>query len=144
VAAELVSAEGKPVARAEAVAGPDGVARLEFPSPPPGAYKAVAVSERPGAPPERASAAVAVRSSGPEDSDVAPRPDLLRAVAEATGGTFSTLPRGGLPDLRLNDPEVVEVGRRKDVPVWDRWWALALLAAALAGEWVLRRRWGHW
>jgi len=30
------------------------------------------------------------------------------------------------------------------VPIWDRWWTLALLAAALSAEWVLRRRWGYW
>ncbi len=73
-----------------------------------------------------------------------PRPELLRALAEATGGAFSALPDGGLPDLRLTDPEVVEIGRRKAVPIWDRWWTLAALAAALAAEWVLRRRWGYW
>jgi hypothetical protein len=87
---------------------------------------------------------VAVRTSGPEDSDAAPRPDLLRQVAEATGGAFSSLPSGGLPEVRLADPEVVEVGRRKDVPIWDRAAFLLLLAASLGGEWVLRRRWGHW
>ncbi len=144
VSAELVSDEGKVVARAEGVAGADGQAHLELPSPPPGAYKIVAAAERAGAPPERAAGAVSVRSSGAEDTDAAPRPELLRAIADATGGVFATLPRGGLPDLRLSDPEVVEVGRRKDVPIWDRWWYLALLSAALGAEWVLRRRWGHW
>jgi len=144
VAAELVSADGSSVARAEGVTGTDGTARLEFPAAPPGAYKVIASAERPGAPPERASAALAVRSSGPEDGDVAPRPQLLREIAEATGGTFSALPRSGLPELKLADPEVVEVGRRRDVPIWDRWWSLALLAAALGAEWMLRRRWGHW
>jgi len=87
---------------------------------------------------------VAVRSSGTEDSDAAPRPELLRQVADATGGTFSTLPHSGLPELKLREPEVVEVGRKQDVPLWDRWWYLALLAGALSGEWVLRRRFGHW
>jgi hypothetical protein len=46
--------------------------------------------------------------------------------------------------VKLTDPEVVEVGRRKDVPIWDRWWYLTGLAATLAAEWVLRRRWGYW
>jgi hypothetical protein len=49
-----------------------------------------------------------------------------------------------LPALRLADPETVEIGRRKDEPIWDRWWALAALAATLAAEWILRRRWGYW
>lgn len=146
VSAELVGEDGKVVARGQAAAGPDGVARLELQPPGPGAYRIVATGPPavPGAPPERASSAVAVRASGPEDADAAPRPELLRAVAEVTGGAFSSLPSGGMPEVRLADPEVVEVGRRKDVPIWDRIGFLLLLAASLGGEWVLRRRWGHW
>ncbi len=87
--------------------------------------------------------AVAARASGPEDADAAPRPELLKAIAEATGGVFSTVDRA-LPEVRLTDPEVVEVGRRKDVPIWDRAWFLAGLVLSLAGEWILRRRWGYW
>jgi len=151
VSAELVSEDGKVVARGEAVAGPDGVAHLELATPGPGAYKVVAKARPrcgagpcpPDAPVEQAAGAVAVRASGPEDADAAPRPELLRAVAEATGGTFSSAERG-LPEVRLTDPEVVEVGRRKDVPIWDRGWFLAGLVLTLAGEWILRRRWGYW
>ena len=144
VVGELFSDDGRVVGRAEARAASDGSARLEFPAPPPGAYKVQASAGAPGTPRERAAAAVAVRSTGPEDSDAAPRPDLLRQVAEATGGTFSTLPLSGLPGLKLREPEVVEVGRKQDVPLWDRWWYLAILAGALGGEWMLRRRFGHW
>jgi len=144
VVGELFADDGRLVGRAEARSASDGSARLEFPAPPPGAYRIQASADVPGTPQERAAAAVAVRSTGPEDSDAAPRPDLLRQVAEATGGTFSTLPRLGLPELKLREPEVVEVGRKQDVPLWDRWWYLAILAGALGGEWVLRRRFGHW
>jgi uncharacterized membrane protein len=144
VSAELVSEDGKVVGRAEAVAGADGVARVEIAPPGPGAYKVVARGEGPGGNAEVATTAVAVRGSGPEDSDAAPRPGLLAAVAEVTGGAFEALPGGGLPDLRLADPEVVEIGRRKDLPIWDRWWWLVALAATLGVEWVLRRRWGYW
>ena len=152
ISAELVSEDGRVVARGEATAGPDGVAHLELTPPAPGAYKVVATARPrcvpgtpcpPDTPVEGATGAVAVRSSGPEDADAAPRPELLRAIAEATGGTFSSADRG-LPEVRLSDPEVVEVGRRKDVPIWDRGWFLAALVATLAGEWVLRRRWGYW
>ncbi len=147
VSVELVSEDGRTVARGEAVAGPDGTARIELAPKGPGAYKIVARAEGaggPAGPADVASTAVAVRGAGPEDSDAAPRADLLSAIAEATGGAFSSLPGGGLPELRLADPEVVEIGRRRDVPIWDRWWYLALLAATLSVEWVLRRRWGYW
>ena len=49
-----------------------------------------------------------------------------------------------MPEVRLTAPEIVEVGRRKDLPIWDRGWFLAALVGTLAGEWVLRRRWGYW
>lgn len=142
VTAQLVGEEGRPVARAEAVADPDGIARLELVPPGPGAYKIVAQGE--GATGDPATAAVAVRGAGPEDADTAPRPDLLSALAEATGGAYAALPGGGLPDLALSDPEIVEIGRRKAIPVWDRWWVLGALALSLGLEWVLRRRWGYW
>ena len=141
VQAELVAEDGRSVAHGEAVVGQDGTARLELTPPGPGAYKVVSRAE--GAADE-ATAAVAVRGSGPEDADAAPRPALLRAVAEATGGAFAAIPGGGMPRLTVNDPEVVEVGRRRAVPIWDRWWTLAGLACLLAAEWVLRRRWGYW
>ncbi len=144
VSGELVAEDGKVVGRARGRAGADGTARLEFPPPPPGAYRLQASAEVAGAPVEQAAAAVAVRASGVEDSDAAPRPELLRQVADATGGTFTRLPLSGLPELRLREPEVVEVGRKRDEPLWDRWWFLAILAGALGGEWVLRRRFGHW
>jgi uncharacterized membrane protein len=140
VSAELVDDDGRSVARGEAVAGEDGVARVELVPPGPGAYKIVARG-RDG---ETATGAVAVRGAGPEDADAAPRPELLSALAEATGGGYSALPGGDLPDLKLAEADVVEIGRRKSVPIWDRWWYLAALAAILAGEWILRRRWGYW
>ncbi|WP_242344848.1 glutamine amidotransferase [Anaeromyxobacter terrae] len=140
VAAELVDDDGRSVARGEAAAGEDGVARVALVAPGPGAYKIVAH----GPDGATATGAVAVRGSGPEDADAAPRPELLSALSEATGGAFSALPGGKLPELKLANPEVVEIGRRKSMPVWDRWWYLAALASVLAGEWVLRRRWGYW
>jgi uncharacterized membrane protein len=140
VSAELVAEDGRSVARGDAVAGPDGTARLELVPPGPGAYKIVSKVE--GAP-DQATAAVAVRGAGPEDADAAPRPSLLRALADATSGGFSAA-RDGMPKLAVNDPEVVEIGRRRTVPIWDRWWTIAALGALLAAEWALRRRWGYW
>ncbi len=144
VEGSLVAEDGRVVGQARARAGADGQARLEFPAPPPGAYRLQASAEVPGAPLERGAAAVAVRANGAEDSDAAPRPELLKQVAEATGGTFTNLPHSGLPEIRMREPEVVEVGRKRDRPLWDRWWTIAFLACALGGEWLLRRRSGHW
>jgi uncharacterized membrane protein len=144
VSASLVSEDGKVVARGDATVGADGTARLELTPPGPGAYKIAARGEGEAGPGDAATSAVAVRGAGPEDADAAPRPELLSALSEATGGAFAALPGGSLPDLKLADPEVVEIGRRKDVPIWDRWWYLACLAVTLSAEWILRRRWGYW
>jgi uncharacterized membrane protein len=145
VAVELVSADGASVARAEAVTGADGAVRLELPPAPPGAYKVVARAEPvPGGAAETASTAITVRGAGPEDGDAVPRPELLSAIAELTGGDSTSLPGGGLPRLRQLEPEVVEIGQRREEPIWNRWWYLAALGATLGAEWVLRRRWGFW
>jgi uncharacterized membrane protein len=145
VRVELLGEDGRPATRGEAVTGADGETRLELVPPGPGAYRIVAhTGGEDGATAETGSAAVAVRGAGPEDADAAPRPELLRAAAEATGGGYADAIRGELPELALHDPELVEIGRRKDVPFWDRAVYLIALAATLAAEWVLRRRFGYW
>ncbi|MHB8420317.1 MAG: glutamine amidotransferase [Myxococcales bacterium] len=138
----LDSETGKQVAQARAVAGSDGSARLEIPGLPPGAYRAVASASAGGADLGKAEDVVAVRQSGPETDDPLPRPELLREIARVTGGSYSELPRS-LPSLHALAPEVVEVGRRKDRPVWDSVWPLLALCLTLGSEWWLRRRWGH-
>lgn len=141
---DLVDAEqGRRVARQRAVAGIDGAARIEFAPPGPGPYKLVAQATRGEARLGEAEDAVAVRAAGPELSDAAPRPDLLRAISGATGGAFVEIGKASIGDLPLVDPEVVEVGRKRDEPLWDRWYSLAIIAAAIGAEWFLRRRWGY-
>ncbi|HEY0839427.1 MAG TPA: glutamine amidotransferase [Vulgatibacter sp.] len=140
----LVDAEtGKTLRTDHLVAGVDGTARVELGAPPPGAYKIEAKAQLAGQPLGAGQDVVAVRAASIERSDVKPRPDLLREIASLTGGGFAQATSGDLPDLALAPPEVVEVGRAKDRPIWDRFWPLALLGCALAGEWVLRRRWGY-
>jgi uncharacterized membrane protein len=142
VTVQLLDAEtGKPVAQARAAAGTDGSARIELPGVPPGAYRAVATANLNGEELGKAEDALAVRQSGPETDDALPRPELLRAIADATGGSYSELPRN-LPPLHALDPAVVEIGRRKDRPIWDNGWPLLLLCLTMGGEWWLRRRWG--
>ncbi len=143
ITVQLLDAEtGKPVARGSAAAGSDGSARIELPGVPPSAYRAVATANLNGEELGKAEDALAVRQSGPETDDPLPRPELLRAIAEATGGSYSELPRS-LPPLHALDPAVVEIGRRKDRPIWDNGWPLLLLCLTMGGEWWLRRRWGY-
>jgi len=144
VEVQLVDAEsGQVVAARRLVTASDGTARAELEAPGPGAYKITAEATLAAATLGRGEDAVAVRAASAERSDARPRPDLLRAIADVTGGGYVEASAGTLPPLGLADPEVVEIGRAKDRPIWDRWWALGLLACCLTGEWVLRRRWGY-
>lgn len=140
-AAAIQVDEGKVAAEKQLVAGPDGTLHVDFGALPAGPYKLVARAQLGQGPQSEASDAVAVRAAGPELGDAAPRPKLLQEIAELTGGKSMALPER-MPDLPFVEPEVVEVGARKDVPVWDQPWALIVLVLALGAEWALRRRWG--
>ena len=146
VDASVFAADGTKVGTYHATAGDDGVATIPVEPSGTGAFKVVADAHEPGekgARLGREEGAFLVRGTSAELVDPAPRPDLLEAIAKATGGSVHRLPASRLPDLSFVDPDVVEVGRKKNVDLWDRWTWLALLAGSLAIEWSLRRRWGR-
>src|SRR5262249_39929946 len=121
-------------------AGADGTARVQLPGLPAGAYKATVVARRPdGTQVGEAEEARGAAPTGAELWQAAPRPDLLKAVAEATKGRLLDA-SDKLTDLPWRDPERVEVGQRLSKPLWDRWWVIAVLCAAVGVEWTLRRR----
>ncbi len=84
-----------------------------------------------------------MRSVGPELADARVNSQLLEDIAHATGGTFFDSPSFSLSDVPLREPPMVEVGRSRDEPVWDRWYWLTLLVVILGGEWAVRRRFGY-
>ncbi|MHB8872090.1 MAG: glutamine amidotransferase [Myxococcaceae bacterium] len=133
----------KVVASQTGTAGPDGVARLEFAPPEPGPYKLLGQAHKDGKPLGEGEDAVAVRAVGPELSDASVRPGLLEDIARLTGGKALRLPGASLASAPLLDPPLVEVGRSKDQPLWDRWYYLAVLVGLLGFEWLLRRRFGY-
>jgi len=143
----------KQVVQLRATAANDGTVRIEVPDLPGGAYRAVAEAMQPssqqggqegGKPIElgRAEQALAVRESGPETEDPLPHPELLARIAEVTGGNHAAL-MDGFPKLKtVHESEEVEIGRRKEQPLWDNGFSLVLLAVLLGAEWFFRRRWG--
>lgn len=144
VKVELISVDTqKVVATQLGITGPDGMVRLEFPPPEPGPYRLLASAKKGDRSLGEGEDAVAVRAVGPELSDASLHPELLERIASVTSGKSYRLPLSGLPDLPLLDPPVVEVGRSKDQPLWDRWYYLAVLVALLGAEWFLRRRFGY-
>jgi uncharacterized membrane protein len=144
VTVELSSVrDRKVVATGRATTGPDGLARLSFPAQPAGAYRLHAAARSGDRVLGEGDDALAVRTVGPELTDASVRSDILADLARDTGGKAYRLPLERLPDLPLLDPPVVEVGRSRDRPLWDRWEWLLLVATLLGLEWVLRRRFGY-
>ncbi|MCC6337717.1 MAG: theronine dehydrogenase [Myxococcales bacterium] len=144
ISIELLSAEdGRVVGQATALAGPDGTARLELPAPPPGAYKVIGRATKDGKTLGESTDAVAVRAVGPELSDARVNGALLSEIAKATGGAFFDTPSFSLSDVPLLEPPLVEVGRSRDQPLWDRWYWLTLLVLVVGAEWAVRRRFGY-
>jgi hypothetical protein len=144
VTVELLRADdGQVIGTSSAVAGPDGTVRVEFPPPEAGAYKVVGRAVKDDKALGEASDAVAVRAVGPELSDARVNARLLEEVARATEGAFFASPGFSLADVPLREPPLVEVGRSKDLPLWDRWWWLTVLVVVLGLEWAVRRRFGY-
>ncbi|MEX0725742.1 MAG: CARDB domain-containing protein [Planctomycetaceae bacterium] len=106
-----------------------------------GRYRAHVV----GADADEATAIVAfdVRGSLAERLDVAARPDLMKLIADESGGAVLTsadpdeLSQKFTEHLSASFPE-----RLLRVTAWDRWWVLVAIVALWASSWGLRRRTG--
>jgi len=81
-------------------------------------------------------------SSDPlELTSTAPQPKVLSALSNAGGGEALMFSES-MKDIARKPPEMVQVNRRKDIPVWSNGWVLALMIIMPTLEWFLRRRWG--
>ncbi len=144
VTVELSSADdGRVIAQQTVTAGPDGAAHVEFPPPPPGPYKIVGRAKIGEKLLGEMSDAVAVRASGPELADARVNANLLEELATTTHGAFFESMNFSLADVPLTEPPLVEVGRSRDQPLWDRWYWMTLMVLIMGAEWALRRRFGY-
>lgn len=144
VTVELIDADdGKVLGTQLAEAGPDGTVRVEFPPPAPGAYKVNGRATFEEKPIGEASDAVAVRAVGPELADARVNRPLLEELAKVTKGKFFDSTSFKLSDVPLREPPLIEVGRSKDQPLWDRWYWLLALVLIAGAEWAVRRRFGY-
>lgn len=71
------------------------------------------------------------------------REDVLRSLAEATGGRYLGTAGTLDADLPFAPPRVVRVDRRTDLELWSRPYLMLLALAFLGTEWALRRRSGY-
>ncbi|HWL84211.1 MAG TPA: hypothetical protein VNO21_00230, partial [Polyangiaceae bacterium] len=81
----------------------------------------------------------ACEAGGDEWADTRPDPERLRALADATGGTFAFAEDVG--KIRLPKPTVVSAERHV-VPIAPPWTWTLLAATLLGAHWFMRRRGG--
>jgi hypothetical protein len=84
---------------------------------------------------------VSVTDREGELADPAAKPDLLAAIAQATGGKAFTEAPDPLDATRLPIDALMATDRKVE-PLWAHPLLLLLLVLPLGGEWILRRRMG--
>ena len=82
-----------------------------------------------------------VNEKGKEMINPWPNPQLLKAIAEATGGEFFDI-SAKKPKPNIPNPRSFRIIGKRDIPLWDNTLALILIALLLSTEWYLRKRWG--
>ncbi len=123
--------------------GETGAARQRYQSLGAGAYRVTAVAQAAGESLGSGTGVFTVEPRSLELDRAAPRPDLLAALAKGSGGQALHTESSALANLALNDPDVVEIDRRRNIELWDNAWALLFGVILLAAEWALRRRSGY-
>lgn len=127
----------------EARSRTDGRGRLEatVPGPDrPGGFRLVARLEEEAD--ARCDVGFVVEAGGRELADPRARPEWLRGLAADTGGRFHG-GASGAPDLDALDASRTRSMGLVTVAPMATPWAFLAVVALLAGEWMLRRRWGH-
>jgi hypothetical protein len=128
-------------AAVESGADADGRFAARYRAEQPGVYRVVADARRGGQPAGSAASAFLVGGVDHEMSDPRVNLQLLQRLALASGG--KVVQPGGvttlLADLRTAAPAAA-LSIRRDL--WHNGWSFAAIVLLLAGEWILRRRWG--
>ncbi len=110
-------------------------------------------SDAPGSPattepnadnPQPGRAVFLVQAKSTELASGAPRPNLLRAIAKATGGRYFDGGTDAFDDLELRKPNALEIDKTENIPLWDNAAAMLLAFMVLGGDWALRRRRGYY
>ena len=107
----------------------------------PGVYKVSAKARRGGADTGSASSSFLVGGADVEMTDPRLNTPVLARLAAASGGRVLAAGQTSelLESLRSNVPAAALAVRRD---LWHNGWSLLAIVVLLAGEWILRRRWG--
>jgi uncharacterized membrane protein len=138
-----VSREGSVPFSSEIAAGKGGRFSVPLPGVSPGVYDVEIAAPGGAGGPASLRREVLAAAPDPELADAAPNDPLMKALAAATGGGLHYMSQGGLGALNFPDRSQELVNRKEYRRLFDRAWVIALIAALLAAEWALRRRWGQ-
>lgn len=139
VQAELVEVGGerRTIETKEITTGSEGSGVVLFENVDPGTYEIRVEAKLIG----KAKEPIIVEAADVEFQAPFPRPEILRALAEASGGKYVNIDEP-LPDIELEDAHRVEVDRTRRIPIWDTFPAFLGLLIFAGLEWWLRRRSG--
>ncbi len=129
------------VASKEIITGAEGTAVVVFDGIPAGTYEVRVRAQAAGEKIGRAKEPVIVEASDVELQVTFPQPEIMAALAEASGGQYIDI-GDPLPDIEIKDARRVEVDRTRRIPIWDSFAAFGGLLILAAIEWWLRRRSG--
>lgn len=86
---------------------------------------------------------IMVQPGGRERRELRPDRGLLKEIAADSGGRVFDLIEQAPPDnLPIDSAPVERLSSRDVQPLWNNWWAFALIVGCLSLEWWLRRRRG--
>jgi hypothetical protein len=92
--------------------------------------------------PAELSQNVEVVSASIEKKELSANPDLMRSLAEATGGaTIKPEDVARMPEI-VRHWEAARLIAHRQQPFWDRWWLLGGVLVLLGLEWWVRRKEG--
>jgi hypothetical protein len=126
----------------QVVTGDSGLVTSRFEALAEGTYRLTASATLGLQPLGSGSGVFAVQRRSPELTHSPPRPGLLAAIAQQSGGAALPLEPRAWEALRLAPLEAVYDNQKVRYPLWDNIWALGLGVVVLAGDWLLRRRRG--
>jgi uncharacterized membrane protein len=146
VSISVTSADGNagsentpPVRQQDVVTDAQGESRVEIGALPPGAYHLAGRATLDGRAVTEEKTFV-VRAEGKELEDIISRDEVMREIAQVSGGSYR---HGSLDGVTIRAPRDVRVGKQENIQVWSHPVWLCLVLALLATEWGLRRRAGY-
>jgi hypothetical protein len=112
-----------------------------------GSYRLEAEASLAGRPLGRDRKNIQVAFPYGETDDGRPRPDLLKRVAEISGGEFIPISEWNEKSLervaaKLESLSPSEIVERRQIQLWSTLWTFSPILLLLGSEWWMRRKWG--